>query len=907
MLRHRIGSFALVAGLSAGAFAGCSDDASNSSSGPDPDAAVRDGLCQNEGDCDPGQVCFNGACVLGECSPTLACAAGRTCNLDNLSCVIDQGGGCTDHPDCQGAGFCIDGQCQPVACVEDTHCNPGEECTDQNRCVPALQECIDADGDTFGAGCQAGPDCDDANGDVHPGQTENGETRCDDGIDHDCANGDAVCGEVDADGDGVTDKNGDCDDADPQVNPDKDEVYYNGKDDDCDPQTRDDDQDGDGFRATEAGGDDCNDQARHINPGARDVAGNGTDEDCDGSDRVAMEGDVDGDGVTEAEGDCNDENPAVSPNAEETPYNGVDDDCDVTTRDNDLDADGFPAPADCGDEDPAVNPNAREVFGNGVDDDCDPATVDADADGDGFGGGDGPDCNDSAPEVNPDADEVPYNGVDDDCDPATRDDDLDNDGAGRDTDCDEDDPSIHPGVTENGQENCGDGIDHDCRGGDVECGVADDDADDDGVPDAQDCEPNDPAIPGPVEIVNNGRDDDCDPATPDACADDAFDRARSNGTDAFATGVEDGNTGGVQYGGLVVCPNDDDWYQIDLRAGDGLEIDLAFEHDRGDVDVALYKRDADGELVYVDSSTGVGDTETVYERRASENATYLVRVYGFRAARNEYGLTANVFTQCTDDAEGGAGEHNDTRDGASRLPAVGERRQVCDHDDDWYTFDVPARGNVRIDLLFAHDAGDVDMQLFRDGSNNAIAFANSSDDDETIEQVLERGTYHVRVYGFNGAKNAYRLFKTSGQAQSRRVNMPGADVNIPDYANGAAGVARVNLVFDVPAGAVIRRLTVRDLDVNHDFLRDLRVIGMWEGQDVVVMWDREGDENGGDGGRDDDFLPLTGGDINFDDRVYRQFEGLAARGTFTLRVEDHGPRDTGAVADLSVEIEYLLP
>ena len=64
---------------------------------------------------------------------------------------------------------------------------------------------------------------------------------------------------------------------------------------------------------------------------------------------------------------------------------------------------------------------------------------------------------------------------------------------------------------------------------------------------------------------------------------------------------------------------------------------------------------------------------------------------------------------------------------------------------------------------------------------------------------------------------------------------------------------------------------------------------------------------GGDGGFDDDFLPFTGGDIDFDGRVYREFAGRPADGTFTLRVEDFAPEDTGRVERVEIEVEYLVP
>ena len=41
------------------------------------------------------------------------------------------------------------------------------------------------------------------------------------------------------------------------------------------------------------------------------------------------------------------------------------------------------------------------------------------------------------------------------------------------------------------------------------------DEDQDGVPDEFDCAPNNPDIPGPIEVPNNGLDDDCEPLTPD--------------------------------------------------------------------------------------------------------------------------------------------------------------------------------------------------------------------------------------------------------------------------------------------------------------------------------------------------------------------------------------------------------
>ena len=124
---------------------------------------------------------------------------------------------------------------------------------------------------------------------------------------------------TDNDGDGST-LVFDCDDSNPEVNPDQMEVPYNGLDDDCDPLTLDDDLDQDGFLSID---------------------------------------------------DCDDNNPDVNPNQMELAYNGLDDDCDPLTLDDDLDQDGFEIAVDCNDTDPSINPDAEDIPNNGIDEDCD--------------------------------------------------------------------------------------------------------------------------------------------------------------------------------------------------------------------------------------------------------------------------------------------------------------------------------------------------------------------------------------------------------------------------------------------------------------------------------------------------------------------------------------------------------
>ena len=325
----------------------------------------------------------------------------------------------------------------------------------------------------------------------------------------------ATLGLDDADGDGLTEADGDCDDDDATTYPGAEDTWYDGVDSDCD-DASDFDADEDGYDSDDYGGDDCDDTDASINPAATESSDDdGIDEDCDGVDE--WDDDLDGyRGVEDGGTDCDDEDASVNPGEAEVCYDGTDQDCDGTDDEYDCDGDGFDSDSyggkDCDDADGSVFPFATDYAYDGIDQDCD-GSDDYDADGDGypvdFYGGD--DCDDTDASVNPGATETWYDGVDSDCD-ALSDYDADLDGHDSDAwsgdDCDDTDADICPSCVETAY----DGIDQNCDGADAR------DLDGDGYADeaegGDDCDDGDATVsPSADEVWYDGFDTDCDDAS----------------------------------------------------------------------------------------------------------------------------------------------------------------------------------------------------------------------------------------------------------------------------------------------------------------------------------------------------------------------------------------------------------
>ena len=284
-------------------------------------------------------------------------------------------------------------------------------------------------------------------------------------------------------------------------------------------------------------------------------------------------------------------------------------------------------------------------------------------------------------------------------------------------------------------------------------------------PAGPDCDDNDPSRhPGQMELCD-GLDNDCDQQIDeqDVCLCGVDPREPNDSLSSASPLALDSPTWNY------ICSSDQDFYALPagLVNGGKYAVMLAYPVLLGDLQLRLYIDGVAGVTTQLSGSDHAGIRFTYDAAK-----TYAFEVIHHGAAAETF-YRVNLLIEdsaCTTTPD--FFEHNDTIGTASLFFANWRTRAfVCDDEEDWYFLGEMMSGDTFtvegfFEAGFFDPGGDVDFELFDDpdGDNiySLVDWSYETGDDETLTHTpTHTGFYYLRVYTDDGISNSYELLITN--------------------------------------------------------------------------------------------------------------------------------------------------
>ena len=222
------------------------------------------------------------------------------------------------------------------------------------------------------------------------------------------------------------------------------------------------------------------------------------------------------------------------------------------------------------------------------------------------------------------------------------------------------------------------------------------------------------------------------------------------------------------YTGLILNNDDEDWFHTYLNEGDVIDVSLNFDHGKGNLELELWSPS---------QSLRAGSyNEYDYEYisfMADMSGDWRVRVYHADAdSKVNYDLGIWIkddyyeWNNHPDDMMGDGKLHMDhpsvliqnERTWLSNLHGLAVQEY-----DDWYFIEItPGFEHLRLELTFNHSLGNIDVEIYGQGSSLPLVSSTSITDNEHIDYLLpdplpQPEIFAVRVYG-DDMRNKYDMW-----------------------------------------------------------------------------------------------------------------------------------------------------
>jgi hypothetical protein len=190
-----------------------------------------------------------------------------------------------------------------------------------------------------------------------------------------------------------------------------------------------------------------------------------------------------------------------------------------------------------------------------------------------------------------------------------------------------------------------------------------------------------------------------------------------------------------------------DYYRFQLTQES--EFDLTLNGLSGDADVQLL--DTSGNTVASSVLSG-SSAENISE--ILDSGTYYIRIYPYGGVNTNYNLSLTAAERETDNTRGTARNIGSLSGSRSFSDFVGTTDT-----NDYYRFNLI--NETEFDLTLNGLSGDADVQLLDTSGNTVASSVLSGSSAENISEILDSGTYYIRIYPYGGVNTDYNLSLTA--------------------------------------------------------------------------------------------------------------------------------------------------
>jgi hypothetical protein len=236
----------------------------------------------------------------------------------------------------------------------------------------------------------------------------------------------------------------------------------------------------------------------------------------------------------------------------------------------------------------------------------------------------------------------------------------------------------------------------------------------------------------------------CDPTlgqcVPHDCRDDAFE---PNNSPTEAAGLT-----ADRFDDLTLCPEDLDWFRLDLTRGDRLMVIVNTDFLASDYfQIVLFDPTAT-EVLQEDN--------LLIDHTVNADAAYLLRAQT-ADPRATYGLVVTISRgiPCDDDdLEPNDNAFDATVISAGQLP----HRVICPHDEDWYVLERPLDKRLEARIDYPALQGDLDLDLLAGDAQTLVMRSATAGNSEFVYVEDHPGTrFFLRVYASPETANQYEM------------------------------------------------------------------------------------------------------------------------------------------------------